>query len=93
MAGARGEAARAVRLFGATAVLREMVGYAREPVDQPGFDRWIAPLRTALGEEAFAAAWAEGESVALDDAVVEALAIARDHYTDAPPAVRTAVKV
>jgi predicted ATPase/DNA-binding XRE family transcriptional regulator len=78
VAGARGETERAVRLFGATAVLREMVGYAREPVDQPGFERWVAPIRTTLGEEAFAAAWAEGESMTLDDAVSEALEIAHE---------------
>jgi hypothetical protein len=82
VAGARGEAARAVRLFGATAVLRELVGYAREPVDQPGFARWSAPVRATLGEEAFAAAWAEGEAMTLDDAVAEALAIA--HEGDRP---------
>jgi non-specific serine/threonine protein kinase len=82
--GARGEEARAVRLFGATMVLREMVGYAREPVDQPGFDQWCTPIRTALGEEAFAAAWMEGESMTLDDAVSEALAIAHERDIRAP---------
>jgi tetratricopeptide (TPR) repeat protein len=83
VAGARGEAARAARLFGATAVLREMVGYAREPVDQPGFERWSAPVRAALSDEAFAAAWAEGEAMTLDDAVDEALAIAHERNATA----------
>ena len=76
VAGARGEVARAARLFGATAALRDLAGYAREPVDQPGFERWIAPVRTALGEAAFAAALVEGQSVPVDDAVADALAIA-----------------
>ena len=78
VAGARGDAVRAVRLFGATAVLREMVGYAREPVDQPGFERWLGPLRATLTEEAFATAWTEGEAMTLDDAVEDALAIAHE---------------
>jgi non-specific serine/threonine protein kinase len=87
VAGARGEPARAARLFGATAVLRDLVGYAREPVDQPGFERWEASVRAALGEDAYAAAWAEGRTLAFDDAVSEALAIAGAGIMPAAPGV------
>jgi hypothetical protein len=34
----------------------------------------VATVRAALGEEAFAAAWAEGRAVTLDQAVADALA-------------------
>jgi predicted ATPase/transcriptional regulator with XRE-family HTH domain len=87
VAAARGDAARAARLFGATAVLRDMVGYAREPVDQPGFERWLACVRAALSEEEFAAAWSEGQTLSFDDAIGDALAIARGLDGPALPAV------
>jgi xanthine/CO dehydrogenase XdhC/CoxF family maturation factor len=61
-----------------------MVGYAREPVDQPGFERWSAPVREALSDEEFAAAWTEGQAMTLDDAVDEASAIAHERNATAP---------
>src|SRR5205807_906112 len=43
----------------------------------------VAAVRTALGDEAFAAAWAEGEVMSLDEAAAYALALE-------PPAARRA---
>jgi non-specific serine/threonine protein kinase len=79
LAGARGRAARAARLFGAAERLDESV---QQDVAPPGFrfrddyDRRVAAARAALGEEAFAAAWAAGRAMALEDAVAFALAAA-----------------
>jgi hypothetical protein len=58
-----------------------MVGYAREAVDQPGFEGWLATVQAALTAEAFAAAWAEGEAMTLDAAVDDALAIAHERVS------------
>jgi predicted ATPase/transcriptional regulator with XRE-family HTH domain len=87
VAAARGDSARGARLFGTTAALRDMVGYAREPVDQPGFERWLTFVRNALDDEAFATAWAEGQTLSFDDAIGEALAVARGPDGSALPAV------
>jgi tetratricopeptide (TPR) repeat protein len=50
----------AARLWGAAEALREALGAPMFPVDQAEYTPIIAAARTALGEAAFAAAWAEG---------------------------------
>jgi predicted ATPase/predicted Ser/Thr protein kinase len=67
-AAAEGEPARAARLAGAAAALREAIGVAG------GSDERLAAMRTALDEAGFAAEWAAGRSLGLDDAVGFALA-------------------
>lgn len=74
----RGDPIRAARLYGATAAVRDAVGFGREPVDQPFYDHWIAETRATLGDLRFDAAWAQGATMNLDEAVEEALAIASD---------------
>ncbi len=85
-----GAPARGARLFGASAVLREIAGYGMEPVDRPGFERWMAETQAQLGEANFTEAWAEGRSLTVDDAVAEALAIAAFILDDGRPAAREA---
>jgi hypothetical protein len=51
----------------------------------PGDDEAVAVVRAALGESAFATAWAEGFSLSLDDALDEALAAASPEHDPAPP--------
>ena len=41
--------------------------------DRTAYDRAIADVHTALGEDAFAAAWAAGQAMGLEEAIVEAL--------------------
>ena len=53
-------------IFGAAAALRAPVGSMMDAVDRPDYERTISNLRTALGEEAFAASWAEGQVMALE---------------------------
>jgi hypothetical protein len=64
---------RAARLYGAAATLGDATGAARE-TSGDDFERELAATRAALGESAFAAAWAAGAELPLDQAVAEALA-------------------
>jgi tetratricopeptide (TPR) repeat protein len=70
---AQEKAARAARLSGAAEALRESLGAALHPVLRPGHDQAVQAMRGELGEEAFAAAWAEGRALPLDEAVTLAL--------------------
>jgi non-specific serine/threonine protein kinase len=73
---ARGETERAIRLYGAADTQREASGAVRQPVFRAPYTRNIAAARTALGEDSFASAWAEGRNTSLEHAIEEALAIA-----------------
>ncbi len=73
IARAWGQRERAVRLYGAAATLRAAVGGPTYPDRLAARDRDISALRGALGEEAFAAAWAAGQALPLEQAITEAL--------------------
>jgi predicted ATPase/DNA-binding SARP family transcriptional activator len=64
-----GQAEQAARLLGAAEALADSVGARLPPVAQAGYQEQIAALRRSLGEDAFAAAWAEGRAMSLDRAV------------------------
>ena len=64
---------QAVRLWGAAEALREAMGASLRPTDHAEHERSIAAIRAALGEEAFAAASAEGRALTLEDAIRYAL--------------------
>jgi non-specific serine/threonine protein kinase len=64
---------QAGQLFGAAAALREPVGSVIDPADQPDYERHLAMLQAALGAEALAAAWAEGQAMPLQAVIDEAL--------------------
>src|SRR5207247_10617883 len=65
--------ARGTRLFGAAEALRLATGAMIWAHDRPDHERCVAAAREILGEEAFAAAWAEGRALSLDAAVEYAL--------------------
>jgi predicted ATPase/DNA-binding SARP family transcriptional activator len=66
-------AERAIRLLGAGEAFCETLG-ARPPVGvAEDYERSVAEGRAALGEAAFAAAWAEGRAMPLEQAVAYAL--------------------
>jgi non-specific serine/threonine protein kinase len=72
LAGREKQAERAIRILGAAEVFCGTLG-ARSPVADPTeYERTVAEGRAALGEEAFAAAWAAGRALSLDQAVAEA---------------------
>lgn len=64
----------AVRLLAAADAWREEVGLPRPPAEVGRFDREVAAVRDALGEEAFAAVWAAGSLLTPKQAIAEALA-------------------
>lgn len=59
----------AVRLFGASARLRQEIGYVRFPVYRSRYEDDVAAAATALGEEHFDRAWAEGLALSVEEAV------------------------
>jgi predicted ATPase/transcriptional regulator with XRE-family HTH domain len=70
----RAELERAARLFGAAEALEDSM--IANPVGIFGYSapqHTIAMLRTQLGEATFAAAWAEGRAMTLEQAIAEAL--------------------
>lgn len=73
VAAAQGDPRRAARLYGAAAAMREHLGASIEGWEQPAYERGEAAVRAALAAEAFAAAWAIGESLPLEDVIAEAL--------------------
>jgi predicted ATPase/class 3 adenylate cyclase/DNA-binding CsgD family transcriptional regulator len=63
---AQGEPAWAVRLWGAAEALRDTIGAPLPPVYHADYDRSVAAVRAQLGEKVFAAAWAEGRAMTLE---------------------------
>src|SRR5205807_9482260 len=66
---AQAQCERAARLFGAAEGLREAMGAPLPPADRAEHDRSVAAVRAALVEEAFAAAWAAGRAMPLEEAI------------------------
>ena len=73
LAAAQGQAARALRLGGATDMLRQIYGVSIGPRSEALFRRSLRPAWQALGEEEGKAAWEEGRSTSLKEAVALAL--------------------
>lgn len=69
-----GYAARAARLFGATAALRDEIGGA-VPRHGGRYERAVAAARAALGDQSFEAAWSSGQVLPLVETVAEAKAV------------------
>jgi hypothetical protein len=64
---------RAARLLGAAEGLFHALGRTPQPQDRAEFDRGVAAARAQMDEEAFAAAWAEGRALPLEQTVSYAL--------------------
>jgi non-specific serine/threonine protein kinase len=73
VAAAQAQSERAACLFGAAEALRELLGAPLPPADRAEHDRSVAAAGTALGEAAFATAWAEGRAMSWDEAACVAL--------------------
>ena len=43
------------------------------PVDRPDYEQAVEVARKELGEEAFAAAWAEGRTMSVEQVIIEVL--------------------
>jgi predicted ATPase/class 3 adenylate cyclase len=67
------KAVPAVTLWGAVQKLRGEIGSPLPPHEQEEFDRGVSMARGSLGEEAFFAAWAQGQAMSWQQAVQYAL--------------------
>ena len=63
----------AVRLFGASEVLREVMGTPPEPGDSALQEPYLAAARSQLDETSWQEVWAEGRAMTLDEAISYAL--------------------
>jgi predicted ATPase/class 3 adenylate cyclase len=72
VAGAQEQPERAARLLGAAEALRELLGARLPAAERAQYERRRAVARAGLGEEAFAAAWAQGRAMTLEQAVCAA---------------------
>ena len=61
-------------ILGCAAALRKPINSVMDHIDQPNYERIISDLRSALGPETFTAAWAEGQTLPLEQVVELALA-------------------
>ena len=57
------------KIFGFAEALRAPVRSVIDPADRPEYNRLVSELRSALGADAFAALWAEGRSMSLEETV------------------------
>ncbi len=74
----------AVCLYAAAAALRDEIGAPMPPSARVDHDHDIAGIRGALGGQTFAAAWAEGRAMTLDQAIEYALALPNEPATGRP---------
>lgn len=79
-----GDVEQMVRLYGAADSLREAIGAPLPPENQDEFERAAATARDHLGEARYAERWRDGQILAPDDAVREALALAEIIAKKAP---------
>lgn len=64
---------RAARLHGAAHRLRTLTGFPRTWEECQDFEADVAAIRSALGPEAFDAAWKAGKAMTVEEAIAEAL--------------------
>lgn len=62
----------AVRLYGSAAAMRAQTGYVRFPSERPTYEARLNIAKEELGPEAFEAAWADGASLSMEEAIAYA---------------------
>jgi tetratricopeptide (TPR) repeat protein len=72
LAAEQGQPQGAGQLLGAAEALLRALGGAWWPADRVEYERNLATIRAALNEEVFAAAWAEGQAMTLEQAIAYA---------------------
>jgi DNA-binding CsgD family transcriptional regulator/tetratricopeptide (TPR) repeat protein len=92
-AGAKGEARKAARLFGATKALREATGFSLEPGLRTLEGPFLVGARSQLEEGAWTEAWEEGRAMSVETAIEYALSEEESSTTSSapeqpPPSVR-----
>jgi serine phosphatase RsbU (regulator of sigma subunit) len=81
---------QAVRLWSAIEAFRRRVGNVRAPVEQPGYDQYLALARRALGDAVYEAEWRAGAAQTWEQATDEALLFDADQNAVAPTSQHTA---
>src|SRR5262245_2888687 len=74
VAAAWGQPEQAVRLLAAAESVRTTIGTYLDPAGYGGHDSILTAARSQLGDATFAAVWAAGRALTLDQAIAEALA-------------------
>jgi predicted ATPase len=72
---AEGRMQTAVKRWGMAQALREELSAPMHPVERTDYEQVVGAARTALGEEAFARAWAEGRAMPLGQVINDALKV------------------
>jgi tetratricopeptide (TPR) repeat protein len=70
---AEGRAHAAVERWGMAQALREELSAPMHPIERTDYEQAVGAARTALGEEAFAKAWAQGWATPLEQGINDAL--------------------
>jgi hypothetical protein len=78
VAGRQGQPEQTARLFGAAQALRDQLETPLILVEQADYEHNLVAVRVALGEDEFAAAWAEGQAMTIEQATAYALALSGD---------------
>ncbi|HSH77755.1 MAG TPA: hypothetical protein VLA19_04390 [Herpetosiphonaceae bacterium] len=73
LAAAQGQAERTARLLAATAAQRERTGGQRTRVERESYEGTLLAVRSGLDEATFAAAWVEGRTMPLEQAIAYVL--------------------
>jgi predicted ATPase/transcriptional regulator with XRE-family HTH domain len=71
--GSLGQPVRAARLFGAAEGLRATIGALGQPIERAAHEESVASVRAQLDQEIFAAAWAEGQALTMEQAIADVL--------------------
>jgi predicted ATPase/class 3 adenylate cyclase len=73
-AGSLGQPLRAARLFGAAEGLRALIGMGaiEQPIERAAYEESVVSVRAQLDPESFAAAWAAGRAMSLEQAIADA---------------------
>jgi predicted ATPase/class 3 adenylate cyclase len=75
VAGAERQPQRAARLFGASAALREAPGVPMWPAERADYDRNLALARAQLDDAAWQAAWEQGQTMTMEQAIAFAVEV------------------
>jgi non-specific serine/threonine protein kinase len=73
LAAAEGQPSVALRLAGATTALIQMTGIPIQHSDRGRYESWLATARQAVSEDVLDAAWAQGYTMRVDEAIACAL--------------------
>ena len=69
LAAEQGQHERAVRLWAAVETLRTALSFPLPPEEKTAYQQRMAAARSALGEEAFVSAWAQGQTLTIEQAI------------------------